>query len=142
MSRCLSFSFELVEPEGDRPSPRRGATLNVWKPNSRAEPRLLLFGGAEDGDCVASESWVFELKTLTWKELKLEDSPDPRHSHAAVFSERENALFVFGGQAADGTVFGDAYALKGSKRHQLIESLLHRKDAAKCSGLRSYIYTF
>lgn len=99
---------------GDNPGPRRGATLNLWKAHSRAEPSLLLFGGVDaDGDSTA-EAWAFDLKNSSWKELSLKKGPEPRHAHAAVFHEKTSALYVFGGQMADGTVLRDAYALKGS----------------------------
>ncbi|KAL8269814.1 hypothetical protein Esti_006261 [Eimeria stiedai] len=107
-------SFELVDTTGDSPGPRRGATLNIWKPHSRADTSLLLFGGLDEGERPSNEAWALDIKSLTWKELKLKGNPDARSSHAAVFSEKHSALYVFGGQNADGTVLQDGYVLKGS----------------------------
>ncbi|KAL8432081.1 hypothetical protein ACSSS7_004884 [Eimeria intestinalis] len=107
-------SFELVDTTGESPGPRRGATLNIWKPHSRADTSLLLFGGLDEDQRPSNEAWALDIKSLAWKELKLKGSPEARSSHAAVFFEKESALYIFGGQIADGSVLQDAYVLRGT----------------------------
>ncbi|KAL8450344.1 hypothetical protein Emag_003190 [Eimeria magna] len=109
-------SFELVDTTGDSPGPRRGATLNIWKQHSRADTSLLLFGGLDEDQHPSNEAWALDIKSLTWKELKFKGNPEARSSHAAVFSEKHCALYIFGGQMADGSVLQDAYVLKGTGR--------------------------
>ncbi|OEH74514.1 kelch motif domain-containing [Cyclospora cayetanensis] len=109
-----SNSFEVVDDLDDGPGPLRGATLNVWRAHSRGEPSLLLFGGIDDEKEAKSEAWAFDLNKSSWQELKLKSRPEARYSHAAVFCEKTNGLYLFGGQKADGTVIQDAHVLKGT----------------------------
>lgn len=107
-------SFEVVDDIGENPGARRCATVNLWKPHTRAEPGLLLFGGLDELQNVSSEVWAFDLKSFSWKELRFPKGPEARHSHAAVFCEKTNELFIFGGQGNDGQVINSAYVLKGT----------------------------
>lgn len=76
---------------------------------------MLLFGGTDEEQRATNESWAFDIKESSWTELTLRRTPEPRYSHAAVFSEKTNELFVFGGQTQDGKVLQDAYVLKDSE---------------------------
>ncbi|KAL8451517.1 hypothetical protein Emed_001966 [Eimeria media] len=125
-------SFELVDTTGDSPGPRRGATLNIWKPHSRADIQLILFGGLDEDQHPSNEAWALDIKSLSWKELKLKGSPEARSSHAAVFSEKHCALYIFGGQTADGSVLQDAYVLKGTTWSSLKSASDSLAPAGRC----------
>ncbi|KAL8438716.1 hypothetical protein Efla_001264 [Eimeria flavescens] len=125
-------SFKLIDTTGDRPGPRRGATLNVWRPSSRAETSLLLFGGLDEEQKPTNETWALSLNGMSWKELSLKGTPDPRAAHAAVFSERHCALYVFGGQEAGGTVLRDAHVLKGASWSSISSASKSTAPSARC----------
>ena len=73
-------------------------------------PRILLFGGF-DGARWLNDTNVLDTTTGVWRRLVVPVAPGPRSGHAMAAVERR--LLVFGGQAPNGTLCGDLWALRG-----------------------------
>ena len=72
------------------------------------------FGGCEN-ELLFNDTWSFNIPTQKWTELQCTGSiPSPRSSHAAVLID--DVMYVFGGNAADGTILGDLTALNLSSK--------------------------
>ncbi len=81
------------------------------------------FGGANDRHCY-NDTWSFDMSTRKWTELQCTGSiPPPRLGHAAVLVD--DVMYVFGGEAIDGTNLGDLTALNLSSKWFGMFSLIH-----------------
>lgn len=76
------------------------------------ETHIVLFGGY-DGQRWLNDTNVLDIATGAWRALPLANgvAPGPRSGHAMAVVERR--LLVFGGQASNGQLCGDLWALRG-----------------------------
>ena len=111
-------SWTQLEPAGEKPSPRDGASLVF----DDRDDRLLLFGGSTDDTTATNEVWALNgLSTgnPAWHRIETQGAaPAPRFGHSAFFDAGTGRLLVFGGSTpgiADNTnfVFNDAWLLDG-----------------------------
>jgi hypothetical protein len=66
------------------------------------------FGGT-DGSYYYNDTWVFDVVTKRWTELKCVGwIPTPREGHAAALVE--DFMYIFGGRGADGEDISDDIA--------------------------------
>ncbi len=73
------------------------------------------FGGKTKGLHWLNDTWSFDISTRKWTELQCTGSiPSPRGHHAAVLVD--DVMYVFGGDAFDGTYLGDLTALNLSSK--------------------------
>jgi hypothetical protein len=61
--------------------------------------QLVLFGGRA-GSRVFGDTWIFDLQTQAWHELKT-PGPSPRFGFASVYEPESSAVYLFGGQKSD-----------------------------------------
>ncbi len=73
------------------------------------------FGGSTKGPHRLNDTWSFDISTRKWTELQCTGPiPSPRAYHAAVLVD--DAMYVFGGLAIDGTKLGDLTAFNLSSK--------------------------
>lgn len=68
--------------------------------------RLVLFGGTGGGQL--GDTWIFDLTTRAWREVKTSSAPSPRHGQAVIYDEPRRRMVLFGGQASG--FFDDVWA--------------------------------
>ncbi len=73
--------------------------------------RLILFGGRAAGKTFG-DTWIFDLKTNAWREVKA-SGPPARFGHGAIYDPAQKSMFVFGGQAS--SFFNDTWAFETEK---------------------------
>ncbi|KAI9032925.1 hypothetical protein CLU79DRAFT_728793 [Phycomyces nitens] len=99
--RTLVWVRHIAEPDSaDPPRPRYFHSANVYKNT------LVIFGGmsqsarrASQGLCALDDICIFDLNTLTWRNIQIVPSlysPQARYAHLATCAE--NKLVVMGGQ--------------------------------------------
>ncbi len=107
----LIMSSTTIEPfkvhgNGNKPSPRTGSNM-VYDPNNQ---EIILFGGLEDPmhhdweSLLRNDTWIYNIKTNSWKLLLLDVQPDERYSHSMVYNPMSNSVLLFGGVTAYGRV--------------------------------------
>jgi hypothetical protein len=69
------------------------------------QQRLILFGGRADK--TLGDTWVYDLKTNAWREVK-SSGPPARFGHGAIYDPARKAMIIFGGQANG--LFNDTWA--------------------------------
>ncbi len=74
--------------------------------------KLVLFGG-RDGSKTLGDTWVFDLASNTWREVKASPSPEARFGHSAAFDPKSKRVLIFAGQA--GGFFNDVWAFDAAK---------------------------
>lgn len=57
---------------------------------------FLLFGGRSSGFNILNDSWIFNINTLEWTQLEIENPPPARYHHDMVNID-ENKALLFGG---------------------------------------------
>lgn len=105
-------AWTLLEPSGDGPPPRMGASLTFFAPGL-----ALLFGGYAEGRHLG-DLWLLdytESDAPAWAQLTAAGGPPPsRAAHAAVWDPTAERLLVVGGITGEDlnlSVLGDAWAL-------------------------------
>ena len=83
-----------VEPSGSRPSARYAHSA-VW---SEAADAMYVFGGTPGGRNYFNDLYKYDRKENSWIDVKANGSlPPARHGHSAVWSEDEDAMYVYSG---------------------------------------------
>ena len=77
-----------------------------------AANKLVLFGG-RDGSKTLGDSWVFDLASNTWREVKASPSPEARFGHSAAYDPKSRRVLIFAGQASG--FFNDVWAFDAAK---------------------------
>lgn len=95
------WSFDLgtnrwteIHPRGPAPPPREDHSLVL----DEAGDALVLFGG-EDGSS-SRETWLFDLRAESWKEITHESAP-ALEGHVAVYDPAGRRMVVFGGMSQE-----------------------------------------
>lgn len=86
-------------------------TNNIWtqmslelKPSARwthvmvydcSNKKMILFGGYNESGCLG-DTWVFDLTNNSWKEMKPENNPSPRHTHTMAYDPDNQKVILFG----------------------------------------------
>lgn len=83
--------WTLVSP-GQGPS-RRGYCSMAYDSVGK---RVVLFGGAGEGEAPFGDTWAFEMKRNSWAELKV-TGPSARAWHAMSYDKETATLVLFGG---------------------------------------------
>lgn len=60
--------------------------------------KMILFGGYNESGCL-NDTWVFDLTDNSWKEMKPENTPSPRHTHTMVYDPDNQKVILFGGNS-------------------------------------------
>lgn len=99
--------WELIRPEGEVPSERRGS--GHWKDG---KGRLWLFGGvvkeAKDNALgLSNELWFFDIDRKVWGKAELKEKPSAR-ANMAVWETASGEVLLYGGfgYSEDGSRFG------------------------------------
>ena len=101
----VSGCIQLDRP----PSARYGAQM-VYDP---AKEQMILFGGRGDGllgEKSHNDTWIFDLGSESWGEMKTINPPSERLSPGLVFDPVNRQLILFGGMR-NNTRFGDTWIL-------------------------------
>jgi len=77
-----------------------------------ASSKLVLFGG-RDGSKTLGDTWIFDLKTNVWREVKTSPAPGARFGHAAAYDARSKHVLIFAGQASE--FFNDVWAFDAAQ---------------------------
>ncbi len=77
-----------------------------------ANNKLVVFGG-RDGSKTLGDTWVYDLKSNAWREVKPSPAPGARFGHAAAFDAKAKRVLIFAGQA-DG-FFNDVWAFDAAR---------------------------
>jgi len=90
--------------------------------SSIGENKVIIFGGADKDGKVLGDTWIYDLKSNTWTELKLSNSPSPRElMNLAVLDSHK--VVLFGGRNFDSkTIYEDTWlfdldSLKWTEMH-------------------------
>lgn len=87
----------------------------AWHTASTVGRALYVFGGLLEGRQVTSQLLKFELDTVIWTEITLENSPCPRYGHVAVLAE--DFVFIFGGYSQNEIPLNDSYVLDTDQKY-------------------------
>jgi N-acetylneuraminic acid mutarotase len=60
---------------------------------------ILIFGGYEPSKHNLADTWLFDVRTDTWLELKPPNSPSPRSNVGMVYDEKNKKVILFGGSS-------------------------------------------
>lgn len=86
-----SITWTKLNVAGKKPCPRAGHSSAI------SNDKLVMFGGTNDANQKLRDTWVFDLKTDVWIEVKaIADLIVPRSGHSAIIY-RERFMFIFGG---------------------------------------------
>lgn len=77
-----------------------------------ANNRLVLFGG-RDGSKSLGDTWIFDLASSAWREVKASPAPEARFGHAAAFDPKSKRVLLFAGQGSG--FFNDVWAFDAAK---------------------------
>ncbi len=95
-----------------------GDRIIVFVPLSSSPSPLIIMScrfGGDDYPRRYNDTWSFDISTRKWTELQCTGSiPSPRVGYAAVLID--DAMYVFGGYAVDGTNLGDLAAFNLSSK--------------------------
>ncbi len=69
--------------------------------------RLVVFGGRSAGSL--GDTWIFDLGSRSWREVRTSPAPPARHGPTAVFDPQRRRVILFGGQSSAG-FFNDVWA--------------------------------
>ena len=117
-SNPLWESYEST-PGNEKPLARHGhvsvttGDRIIMSASTLPSPSCLIIMFCRYGGCSGphyfNDTWSFDISTRKWTELQCIGSiPSPRTTHAAVLVD--DVMYVFGGRAAGGTIFGDLTA--------------------------------
>ncbi|MGH2593211.1 MAG: Kelch repeat-containing protein, partial [Anaerolineae bacterium] len=100
----------------------------VWTPIAAANPpparfdhtitldtannKLVVFGG-RDGSKTLGDTWIYDLKSNAWREVKASPAPEARLGHAAAFDAKSKRVLIFAGQASG--FFNDVWAFDAAE---------------------------
>ncbi len=90
------------------PPPRFDHTLTL----DPAGRKLVLFGG-RDGSKTLGDTWLFDLTSSAWREVKSTPAPEARFGHAAAYDPKSKRVLIFAGQASG--FFNDVWAFDAAK---------------------------
>ena len=57
---------------------------------------LVIFGGKTTDPL--GDTWIFELESRSWREVRASSAPDARRGHTAVYDAPRRRMVIFGGQ--------------------------------------------
>jgi hypothetical protein len=77
-----------------------------------ASRKLVLYGG-RDGSKTLGDTWVFDLTSSAWREVKSTPAPEARFGHAAAYDPKSKRVLIFAGQASG--FFNDVWAFDAAK---------------------------
>ncbi|MBI2951741.1 hypothetical protein HYY27_06590 [bacterium] len=69
--------------------------------------RLVVFGGRAPSSL--GDTWVFDLDSRSWREVRASPSPPARHGHTAIYDAPRGRVVIFCGQSSAG-FFNDVWA--------------------------------
>uniref|UniRef100_A0A3B3YGH2 Kelch repeat-containing protein n=1 Tax=Poecilia mexicana TaxID=48701 RepID=A0A3B3YGH2_9TELE len=109
------MEFSVVKTSGKAPSPRS------WHGSAVLSETKFLIHGGYNGNNALSDTFIFDIDTNSWTELKLAQLSTPRAGHSIVTMETPDhhgysedssvsagrTLLVFGGGDNEGTFFSD-----------------------------------
>ena len=74
--------------------------------------RMILFGGENDAAGQSyGDTWSYDVKTGTWRQLETNDLQRARDCQSMVYDPGTRALIMFGGEQNDGTLlFNDVWS--------------------------------
>lgn len=97
----MHYAWQQLTPQ-NAPPPRYDHTLAFDSDNQR----IVIFGG-RDSSKTLGDTWLYDLKSNTWREVKTE-GPPARFGHGAIYDPARKAVVIFGGQAK--SLFNDTWA--------------------------------
>lgn len=112
MENCPAFptpaEWRALTVGGPAPPPRRDAAL-VYEAQRE---RLWLFGGRQ-ATTALNDTWVFDLKTATWRELPIPAAARPaaRYGMVAGLDALRGQFFIMAGTSQPGVFLNDVWAL-------------------------------
>lgn len=74
--------------------------------------KIVLFGG-RDGSKTFGDTWIYDLRSNAWREVKAALAPEARFGHAAAFDPQSKRVLIFAGQANG--FFNDVWAFDAAK---------------------------
>ena len=74
--------------------------------------RIVLFGG-RDGSKTYGDTWLFDLGSKSWREVRAASAPEARFGHAAAYDPKSKRMLMFAGQGAG--FFNDVWAFDAAK---------------------------
>ena len=83
----------------------RGQAENAMAYDPKRQ-QFLLFGGRIGGGKELDDTWIFDMKTRSWKEITAGPRPPARQKHMVVYDRRNDVYIMWGGaRAADTWLF-------------------------------------
>jgi hypothetical protein len=105
------WAFDLTSNTWEDLTPASKPSGRIFPTSVYAGNKIIIFGGSTNSGSV-NELWSFDLTDTSWEMINASGmSPAPRHSHAAIFVEQENAMYIFGGTGD--TAYNDVWKLTG-----------------------------
>lgn len=77
--------------------------------------QLVLFGGAAPGGRVTGDTWVCDLNTKRWTQLKSGSVPPGRTLHSIAYLPSIKKIVLFGGKDESGQYLNDTWIFNGKK---------------------------
>jgi N-acetylneuraminic acid mutarotase len=71
---------------------------------------ILIFGGYRTPDRHLNDTWLFDVKTDTWRELTPSNSPAPRGNVGMAYDAKNRRVILFGGSSSSEYPYSDTWA--------------------------------
>ena len=116
-STNTTFRFDIsgkawTELKPPKPLPRERINIENGLVYDGARKLFVLFGG-KGGPL--NDTWTFDPRTATWREMRPELSPPARELHAMVYDEANRVVILFGGRDPKGKLLNDTWVYDVSK---------------------------
>ncbi|MCX7590899.1 MAG: kelch motif-containing protein, partial [Kiritimatiellae bacterium] len=108
IKNCFIAQWSLDEAAGclaSFPGPREGASA-VYVP----QKTVVVFFGGSHHDYMTNETWIYDCRTKSWRQVWPQTAPTPRMNATLIWSEEKKQLVLSGGE----TVLNKMVYQKGS----------------------------
>lgn len=86
--------WEQLHPKASPPPRAQTENAMVYDPHRR---QFILFGGRALGGKPLNDTWIFDARKRTWREVKTPVAPPARDSHILVFDRKHDVAILLGG---------------------------------------------
>ncbi|MHA1198737.1 MAG: Kelch repeat-containing protein [Candidatus Heimdallarchaeaceae archaeon] len=93
-----SYEWKIIDTE-NAPTKVADAVMVFDELNEE----IFLFGGAYYPQGYSSDSWIFNVNSNVWNKLTVSTHPSSRYGHKMVYSNINDAIYLFGGHAFNTT---------------------------------------
>jgi N-acetylneuraminic acid mutarotase len=96
------YTYNLAKLDWDKILPMEGSPMpegRIGHASCIVGDYLYIFGGKGLDDKYLNDIWRFSFQNKKWEEIKpSSEIPKPRSGHTAIYSEKDNSIYYFGGK--------------------------------------------